>query len=80
MKLVGSKTISLYARKVRVMLAEKELAYEFVEESAWTADTTGAALQPAQQGAGAGDGRRRHRLYDSAVIAEYLDGVSRRRA
>lgn len=39
MKLLASKT-SPYARKIRVLLAEKQLAFEFIEESAWNADTT----------------------------------------
>jgi glutathione S-transferase len=46
MKLVASKT-SPYARKVRVLLAEKQLAYELVEESAWNAGTTVPTTAPA---------------------------------
>ena len=38
MKLIGSKT-SPYVRKVRVLLAEKGIDCEFVEENAWAADT-----------------------------------------
>ena len=48
MKLVASKT-SPYARKIRVLLAEKQLAFEFVEESAWNAGHHRSAVQPAQQ-------------------------------
>ena len=39
MKLVGSLT-SPYVRKVRVILAERAIAHQFLEESAWTAETT----------------------------------------
>ena len=45
MKLVASKT-SPYARKIRVLLAEKQLAFEFVEESAWNAGTTVPRYNP----------------------------------
>ena len=39
MKLVGSRT-SPYVRKARVVLAERNLAYDFIEENAWNADTS----------------------------------------
>jgi glutathione S-transferase len=38
MKLIGS-TSSPYVRKVRVVMAEKKLDYQFVEEDVWSADT-----------------------------------------
>ena len=38
MKLIGSTT-SPYVRKVRVVMAEKKLDYQFVEEDVWAADT-----------------------------------------
>jgi glutathione S-transferase len=38
MKLIGS-TGSPYVRKVRVVMAEKKLDYQFVEEDVWAADT-----------------------------------------
>ena len=38
MKLIGS-TSSPYVRKVRVVMAEKKLDYQFVEEDPWTAET-----------------------------------------
>ena len=77
MKLVGSKTIP-YARKVRVILAEKQLACEFVEESAWNADTTVPRYNPLNKVPALvmDDGDS---LYDSRVIAEYLDAISARR-
>lgn len=71
MKLVASKT-SPYARKIRVLLAEKQLAFEFVEESAWSAGTTVPEYNPLNKipVLVTDDGTC---LYDSGVIAEYLD-------
>ncbi|MCM2327239.1 MAG: glutathione S-transferase N-terminal domain-containing protein [Lysobacter sp.] len=71
MKLVASKT-SPYARKIRVLLAEKQLAFEFVEESAWNAGTTVPRYNPLNKipVLVLDDGTC---LYDSVVIAEYLD-------
>ena len=39
MKLLGSGS-SPYVRKVRVVLAEKKLDYDFVPEDVWAAQTT----------------------------------------
>jgi glutathione S-transferase len=74
MKLVGSKT-SPYVRKVRVILAEKKLAFDFIEESAWTADTTVPRYNPLNKVPALvmDDGDS---IYDSAVITEYLDAIS----
>lgn len=74
MKLVGSRT-SPYVRKVRVILAEKNLPYEFLEESAWNADTTVPRYNPLNKVPALvmDDGEA---IYDSAVIAEYLDALS----
>ncbi|MCW5592430.1 MAG: glutathione S-transferase [Burkholderiales bacterium] len=71
MKLIASKT-SPYARKVRVLLAEKQLAFEFVEESAWNAGTTVPRYNPLNKVPVlvTDDGTC---LFDSSVIAEYLD-------
>jgi len=71
MKLVASKT-SPYARKIRVLLAEKQLAFDFVEESAWDAGTTVPRFNPLNKipVLVADDGTC---LYDSGVIAEYLE-------
>ncbi|MGE0358557.1 MAG: glutathione S-transferase N-terminal domain-containing protein [Burkholderiales bacterium] len=71
MKLVASKT-SPYARKVRVLLAEKQLAFEFVEESAWNPGTTVPRYNPLNKipVLVTDDGTC---LYDSSAIAEYLD-------
>ena len=74
MKLIGSKT-SPFVRKIRVLLAEKQLPHEFVEESAWTADTKVPSYNPLNKvpALQMDDGES---IYDSAVIAEYLDGIS----
>jgi glutathione S-transferase len=71
MKLVGSKT-SPYVRKVRVLLAEKKLPFDFIEESAWNADTKVPLYNPLNKVPALvlDDGES---LYDSAVIAEYID-------
>ena len=74
MKLVGSKT-SPYVRKVRVILAERALPFEFIEESAWTAGTTVPRYNPLNKVPALvmDDGES---IYDSRVICEYLDAVS----
>ena len=74
MKLVGSRT-SPYVRKVRVILAEKALPFEFVEESAWNADTTVPRYNPLNKVPALvmDDGES---IYDSRVICEYLDAIS----
>jgi glutathione S-transferase len=71
MKLIGAKT-SPYVRKVRVILAEKSVAFEFVEENVWAADTKVSTFNPLTKVPTLvlDDGEP---LYDSAVIAEYLD-------
>jgi len=73
MKLVASKT-SPYARKARVILAEKQLAFEFVPENVWDPATKLPQLNPigkvpvllTDEG---------EPLYDSPVICEYLDSL-----
>ena len=74
MKLVGSKT-SPYVRKVRVILAERSLPFEFIEESAWTPETTVPRYNPLNKVPALvlDDGES---IFDSRVICEYLDGVS----
>ena len=74
MKLIGS-TSSPYVRKVRVVMAEKKLDYQFVEEDVWGADTTITQSNPlgkvpclVMEGGEA--------LFDSRVIVEYLDTLS----
>ncbi len=74
MKLVGSTT-SPYVRKIRVLLAEKQLPFEFLEESAWTANTTVPLYNPLNKvpALQLDDGES---LFDSAVISEYLDALA----
>ena len=74
MKLIGS-TSSPYVRKVRVVMAEKKLDYQFVEEDVWGAETTIMQSNPlgkvpclVMEGGEA--------LFDSRVIVEYLDTLS----
>ncbi len=74
MKLIGSLT-SPYVRKVRIVMAEKKLDYEFVTEDVWSATTTIGQSNPlgkvpclVMEGAEA--------LFDSRVIVEYLDALS----
>jgi len=74
MKLVGSKT-SPYVRKCRVILAERALPFEFIEESAWTANTTVPRYNPLNKVPALvlDDGES---IYDSRVVCEYLDAIS----
>lgn len=74
MKLVGSRT-SPFVRKIRVMLAERQVPFEFVEESAWNANTTVPQYNPLNKVPALvmDDGEP---IYDSAVISEYLDAIS----
>src|SRR3954468_18959736 len=74
MKLVASRT-SPYVRKIRVLLAERQVAHEFLEESAWTATTTVPRYNPLNKvpALQLDDGEC---LYDSRVIAEYVDALS----
>jgi len=74
MKLIGSNT-SPYVRKVRVVMAEKKLDYSFKLENVWSADTRILQSNPLgkvpcllmEDGSA---------LYDSRVIAEYLDTLT----
>ena len=74
MKLIGSTT-SPYVRKVRVVMAEKRLDYQFVQEDVWAADTSIATANPLGKVPclvmDAGDA-----MFDSRVIVEYLDTLS----
>jgi glutathione S-transferase len=74
MKLIGSTT-SPYVRKVRIVMAEKKLDYQFVNEDVWSADTQIAESNPlgkvpclVMEGGEA--------LFDSRVIVEYVDTLS----
>ena len=74
MKLVGSLT-SPYVRKIRVILAERSIAHEFLQESAWTATTTVPQYNPLNK-VPALQLDSGESIYDSAVISEYLDAIS----
>ncbi len=74
MKLIGSAT-SPYVRKVRIVMAEKKLDYQFILEDVWAANTTIHASNPlgkvpclVMEGGEA--------VFDSRVIVEYLDTLS----
>ena len=70
MKIIGSVT-SPYVRKVRIVAVEKRFEYQFVPEDVWSAGTGIGAQNPLgkvpvlllEDGC----------VYDSRVIAEYLD-------
>ena len=66
---------SPYVRKVRIVMAEKKLDYQFVLEDVWAADTRMPDANPlgkvpclVMEGGEA--------LFDSRVIVEYLDALS----
>lgn len=74
MKLIGSLT-SPYVRKVRVVLAEKKLEFQLVEEDVWSKDSTISNANPLgkvpcliMEGGEA--------MFDSRVITEYIDTLS----
>lgn len=74
MKLIGSYT-SPFVRKVRVVLAEKKIEYDFVVDSPWTAESKVPAVNPL--------GKipvlmldDETPLFDSRVIVEYIDNVT----
>ena len=73
MKLLGSKT-SPYVRKIRVLLAEKQIAFELVEDNVWSPDTKVPPYNPIGKVPALilDDGDS---LYDSPVIAEYVDSL-----
>ena len=74
MKLIASHT-SPYARKVRVVLAEKRLACDLVEENVWSATSSVPRYNPLNKIPTLilDDGTS---LYDSSVITEYLDTLA----
>jgi glutathione S-transferase len=74
MKLIGANA-SPYVRKVRIVMAEKKLDYQFVQENVWADDTAIAKSNPlgkvpclVMEGGEA--------VFDSRVIVEYLDTLS----
>jgi glutathione S-transferase len=72
--LISSPT-SPFARKVRIALAEKKIEYELVETSPWDAQSPVHAANPLGKVPvlTLDDGTQ---LFDSRVIAEYIDSVS----
>src|ERR1700749_2854923 len=74
MKLIGSLA-SPYVRKVRVVLAEKKLDYQFELEDVWAADTTIGKLNPLGKVPSLlmEDGTV---MIDSRVMVEYLDTLT----
>lgn len=74
MKLIGSHT-SPFVRKVRIVLAEKKIEYEFEVDSPWTAETRVPEFNPLGKipVLVLDDGST---LFDSRVIAEYIDNVT----
>ena len=74
MKLIGAVT-SPYVRKVRIVMAEKKLEYQFELEDVWAPDSTIVEFNPLgkvpcllmETG---------EALYDSRVILEYLDHLA----
>lgn len=74
MKLIGSFT-SPYVRKVRVVMADKKLDFSFEQENVWVPETTIGQVNPLGKipCLVMEDGST---LYDSRVIAEYLDTIS----
>lgn len=74
MKLIGSTT-SPYVRKVRVVMSEKKLDYQFVLDDVWSSDTKIGQTNPlgkvpcllTESG---------EAFHDSRVIVEYLDTLS----
>jgi glutathione S-transferase len=74
MKLIGSTT-SPYVRKVRIVMLEKKLDYQFVLEDVWSPTTTIGESNPlakvpclVMEDGGA--------VFDSRVIVEYLDTLT----
>jgi glutathione S-transferase len=74
MKLIGAVT-SPYVRKVRIVMAEKKLDFQFVAEDVWSATTKISDSNPlgkvpclVMEGGEA--------LFDSRVIVEYIDTLS----
>ena len=74
MKLIGS-VASPYVRKVRIVMAEKKLDYDFVLDDVWSAESVVQQSNPlgkvpclVMEDGGA--------MFDSSVIAEYLDTLT----
>src|SRR3954471_14150397 len=73
MKLIGSLT-SAYVRKVRVVLAEKKLDYNFLLEDVWGSDAILASNPLGKVPVLVMEGGEA--VFDSRVIVEYVDTMS----
>src|ERR1700761_4697088 len=73
MKLIGSLT-SPYVRKVRVVLAEKKLDFNFVLEDVWASDAILASNPLGKVPCLVMEGGEA--VFDSRVIVEYVDTLS----
>ena len=73
MKLLGSRT-SPYVRKVRIVMAEKKLDYQYVEEDVWGSDSILASNPLGKVPCLVMEGGEA--VFDSRVIVEYLDARS----
>ena len=73
MKLIGSRP-SPFVRKIRVLLAEKQISFDFVEENVWSPDSEVPKYNPLNKVPALvlDEGEC---LYDSQVIAEYVDAL-----
>ena len=71
MKLIGNYT-SPYVRKISVILLEKGITFEFVNDNPWTSESTTPQYNPLGKVPAlvTGDGQY---WFDSPVIAEYLE-------
>ena len=73
MKLIASLT-SAFARKVRMVLTEKQLAYELVIDIPWNSDSQVAQFNPLGKVPVLVIDEEQHTsLFDSRVIVEYLE-------
>ena len=70
MKLIGALT-SPYVRKVRIVMAEKKLDYQFALEDVWTSDSILASNPLGKVPCLVLEGGEA--VFDSRVIVEYLD-------
>ncbi|MFT3778635.1 MAG: glutathione S-transferase N-terminal domain-containing protein [Ottowia sp.] len=74
MRLIGAPT-SPYVRKVRVVMAEKKLDYQFITENVWADDTRIGESNPlGKVPCLVMDGQ--DAVFDSRVIVEYLETLS----
>ncbi len=75
MKLIGT-TSSPYVRKVRIVMAEKKLDYQFEIDNVWAADAAASPASPLGKVPRLQIEGHESPLFDSRVIVEYLDTLS----